>query len=412
MKNILKSYLILLVTLTQGCISSHPSESAKVENARQVIVYSQAERFAGWPANCGAWGFDNYEILVGFIEAPYQLTEGHNISEPYDNWLARSTDGGESWTPYNPENYVGDFGDQPELKVLDEPIDFESPGFVMRMVGTGYHGAQDPRGHFFYSMDAGRTWDGPYGFGEILSEELIDKSGLDELTPRTDYLVIGKHECILFISAREEGVFGSDRLFCVKTVDGGQTFEFLGWVVESYNEQDTANYVRVQLYEDQDKNPFETECRAVMPSSVMMRDGSIVSTIRRKYIVKGGADKNWVDAYISTDKGLSWNFLAKAGDTGRGNGNPPALQETEDGRLCLAYGNRLHGTVEICYSSDKGKSWSEPQVLMDGFWSEDMEFNDLGYPRLILRPDGKMVALFYYSTKEYPHHLHATIWQP
>jgi hypothetical protein len=49
---------------------------------------------------------------------------------------------------------------------------------------------------------------------------------------------------------------------------------------------------------------------------------------------------------------------------------------------------------------------------MDGFWSEDMELNDLGYCRLLARSDGKLVALFYYSTKEYLHHLHAAIWDP
>jgi hypothetical protein len=36
----------------------------------------------------------------------------------------------------------------------------------------------------------------------------------------------------------------------------------------------------------------------------------------------------------------------------------------------------------------------------------------LGYPRVVTRSDGKMVAIFYYSTKESLHHIHATIWDP
>ena len=51
-------------------------------------------------------------------------------------------------------------------------------------------------------------------------------------------------------------------------------------------------------------------------------------------------------------------------------------------------------------------------ILIDDFWSEDMEYNDLGYPRVLTRSDGKMVAIFYYSTKNYLHHIHATIWDP
>jgi hypothetical protein len=85
---------------------------------------------------------------------------------------------------------------------------------------------------------------------------------------------------------------------------------------------------------------------------------------------------------------------------------------TEDGRICVVYGYRIDGTIEVVYSNDEAKTWTQPQIIMDGFWSEDMELNDLGYPRLLKRLDGKLVAIYYYSTKEHPHHLRATIWQP
>lgn len=64
----------------------------------------------------------------------------------------------------------------------------------------------------------------------------------------------------------------------------------------------------------------------------------------------------------------------------------------------------------MIYSSDKGKTWAKPQVIMDGFWSKDKQLNDLGYPRVVCRKDGKMVALYYYSTKTHLHHLRASIW--
>ena len=389
------------------------SDQGKQDFPDQAIVYHQEGRFGGWPANNGAWIFDNDEILVGFIEAPYVLQKGHNIGNPQNNWLARSKDGGESWEAWDPENYVGDFGEVPELKTLTEPINFQEEEFTLRIVGTGYHGARDPRGHFFYSYDAGHTWKGPYGFGDLQNHAELKRYWDEvELTPRTDYLVTGPGECIIMMSARSAGKFGEDRLFCVRTIDGGLTFEFLSWVVSPFSEEELDQAVKVPLYEDPDKNPWSTQCRAVMSQSFVMENGDILTVMRRKYNVKGLKIKNWVDAYISKDGGRSWEFQSKVGDAGDGNGNPPSLAHTGDGRFCAVFGERKNGTIRAAFSSDNGQSWGEEQVLFDNFWSEDQGYDDLGYPRVVRRSDGKMVAIFYYSTREAVGQIHATIWKP
>ncbi|MBE0654664.1 MAG: exo-alpha-sialidase [Bacteroidales bacterium] len=377
-----------------------------------VIVYHQEGRFAGWPANNGVWKFGENEILVGFTEAEYKLGDGHNATEPYRSWLAKSEDGGQTWTTWDPENYVGDFGDLPELKNLVEPIHFENEGFAMRIVGIAYHGCEDPRAHFFYSYDKGASWKGPFGFGDLVNHPELKKYGLNELTPRTDYLVTGQNECLVFMAERKLGSFGSDRLFCIKTEDGGKTFSFQGWVVKPFLEEEKNETFKVELTDDPEKNPYATECRAVMSQSVILKNGDIVTTMRRKYNQNDLKEKNWIDAYISSDLGKTWKFLSRVGDTGEGNGNPPAIAVTSDNRLCVIYGERTNGTMQAVYSSDNGKNWSEPQVIMDGFWSEDMELNDLGYPRLVALGDGKLVAIYYYSTKELLHHLRATSWKP
>lgn len=55
------------------------------------------------------------------------------------------------------------------------------------------------------------------------------------------------------------------------------------------------------------------------------------------------------------------------------------------------------GTIRVIYSVDQGKTRGEPLILMNGFWSEDMELNDLGYPRVVRRKDGGHLLLFYQS---------------
>src|SRR6266508_6115392 len=70
-----------------------------------AIVYKEEGRFGGWPANHGIWSWGN-EILVGF-SAGYFKDNGpdrHAIDhdKPEEYLLARSRDGGESWSIENP----------------------------------------------------------------------------------------------------------------------------------------------------------------------------------------------------------------------------------------------------------------------------------------------------------------------
>ncbi len=382
-----------------------------VEDARHVTVYQEKGHFAGWPANNGAWIFEGDEMLVCFTRGDYELRGGHNIGGNQKTWLARSTDGGETWKAYDPEGFVGDFGNQPDCKPVTKPIDFTAPKFALRMVGTAYHGAFDPKGHFFYTYDAGETWKGPHRFGDIYDDPHIQqafpkgKGGYHdvELTPRTDYVIEGKHQCLLFMSVRIKLRFGTDKVFCARTKDGGKTFEFVSWVIPPYT-KDLDQSLEVDLDGD---TIHPSKARAVMSQTFELKDGTLITTMRRRH-----GKHNWVDAYVSKDNGNTWKFMAKVGDTGSGNGNPPALNMTEDGRLCAVFGDRARGTIMISYSGDNGKTWSKPKILRDDFWSEDMQTNDLGYPRLLRRSDGKMVALYYYSTKEALHGIQATIWDP
>ncbi len=370
--------VLLIFVLSGFVIVSLQAAENKVE-AEHVVVIAQDGHFAGWPANNGVWIWEGKEILVGFSLGQYQVSGGHNISDrDIRSMLARSTDGGKTWTTYDPENYVGD-GEEPTA--LKKPIRFNAEGFAMRMYGTAYHGNDDPQGGFFYSYDRGHTWQGPHRFGNIHELDIFDNK---ELTPRTDYVVLGEKECLVFISARIKGRFGTDKYCCFGTKDGGLSFEVVSWVV-----------------------PWSDGSRAVMSQSVHCGDDTFVSVARRKK----GRD-SWIDAYRSTDGGKSWSFAGKVGDTGKANGNPPSLVKMHDGRLCCAYGNRNDRQILASFSDDEGQNWSEPVVIRDDYYSGHKD-QDLGYCRIVQRQDGKLVVIYYWAAKEHPQqHIAASIWDP
>ena len=59
-------------------------------------------------------------------------------------------------------------------------------------------------------------------------------------------------------------------------------------------------------------------------------------------------------------------------------------------------------------SGDQGKTWGDPIVLRD-----DGAAADVGYVRSIIRPDGKVVAVYYYNDRKSPErYIAATIWDP
>jgi hypothetical protein len=413
---LIKCFIILFIMHFQNLKAQTGSVKEtnyqRVENAEHIVVYYEEGKFLGWPANNGAWSADGVNMLVGFTRGDYIINKNdHNIGGNQVSWLARSTDMGQTWIGYDPVDYVGDFGGKPELQTLENSIDFSHPQFAMRIVGTAYHGAQDERAHFFFSYDAGKSWSGPYRFGidnirewpEIKSTTFSDHT---ELTPRTDYVVEGKDECLVFMSVRAKDRFGTDRLFCIRTVDGGGTFKFVNWVVPPYDEKKVDLSVKIKLEEDDAQNPHPDQCRAVMSQTIRLENGKLICAMRRRY-----EGNNWVDSYFSEDAGNTWTFLSEVGDAGAGNGNPPALNITDKGRLVAIFGNRKEpGNMMVVYSDDEGNSWSEPKILRDGYGSVDMETIDLGYPRLLKRKDGKMVALYYWSTKDCLHHIAATIW--
>jgi len=362
------------------------SQSTAIQN---LIAAREEGKFLGWPANNGLWSWDNgKEILVGFSCGKFVEQEGHNIEGLSDDalgietHLCRSLDGGHTWSVENPDHFVGDGG---EVTPSPGGIEFDNPGFALRVIGVGYHGTSDPEGGFFYSYTRGKSWNGPYRFGALMDNPNLE--GM-ECTSRTGYLVTGKQSCLVFMSARpKENGAGRDKSFVAETTDGGKSFQFISWIV-----------------------PLDDPNRAVMPAVVMTGDGTIVVALRRRII---GQDVCWVDCYSSSDKGRTWSFLSRVGETGSHNGNPPALALLKDGRLACAYGDRSRVRMFVRMSSDHGHSWGDELVLREDFQPDSFGDKDFGYPRLVQNHEGEMLALYYWANSEHPqHHIAASIWKP
>jgi hypothetical protein len=360
-------------------LGAHSLCALEVEH---VVVYRQPGRFGGWPANHGMWNWGD-ELLVGFSAGYFQDNgrDYHAIDHerPEEHLLARSLDGGLTWKIENPAEQGaliprGEALHGTELpRVVDRPwidcpggIDFTHPEFAMTLRMTDNHGGAS---RFFYSYDRGHTWQGPFKFPML---------GLKGIACRTDYLVNGPHDCSVFSTAsKSNGQEG--RPFCARTTDGGKTWNFVGWI-----------------------GP-EPPGYAIMPSTVRLTDGGLLSAIR----VRDG-DRSWLEAYFSPDDGLQWQMRSTpAPDTGEG--NPAAMLRLQDGRICITYGVRAEPFgMRARLSDDDGRTWGREIVLRD-----DGGGRDLGYPRSIQRPDGKVVTTYYfYHDHVEPRYIAATIWDP
>ncbi len=360
--------IVLAVTFTP-CITVG-AEPSIVEN---VIVYKAQDRFAGWPANNGIWNWGD-EIVVGFTLGYHDDNKqgGHPIDRARGEvpHQARSLDGGRTWTIEVP-NYLTKDLKEPEPQKLLAAIDFTSPDFAMnyRMEhsNSGYS-------HFYYSYNRCKTWVGPFK---------LPTFGRSGIFARTDYLINGKHDMQIFLTAAKNGG-GEGWPFCARTTDGGQTWKFVGWIGPQPGE---GGY-------------------AIMPSTVRLKSGGLLTMIRRRGRFPEGK-RWWLEPFLSPDDGQTWYLLDEPTIDNRG--NPAAMIRLKDGRICLTWGSRsMPYGARAMLSEDEGQSWSDEIILRDNgkVW-------DLGYPRTVQRADGNIFTAYYFNDDQgKERYIAGTIWNP
>jgi hypothetical protein len=328
--------------------------------AENVMVYQESGKFCAWPANEGIWSWGD-EILVGFNIGAYQYNpDGHSIDSDYptDTAQARSLDGGQTWTLEQP-NVLNHGSFQKPIGA----INFTHPDFAFK----------SRLSKFYFSYDRGKIWQGPFEFPKLDQPSLI---------ARTDYIVNSQCEALFFITAtKSDNIEG--RTFCAVTKNAGRTFEFLSWIAPS-PPIDAGDY------------NF-----SLMSSTVKISDNTYITALRERR-----ERAEYIDVYKSDDGAKSWNYLSFVVNNIN---NPPSMIKLDDGRICITYGQRYspYG-IKAKISTDNGQTWgSEITLRNDGLsW-------DLGYPRSVQRPDGKVVTIYYYTTASNPQqHIAATIWQP
>ena len=385
----LRIFLVLWL-LAVGMVGCSATDETKLSGRKQVTtdeprhvkVYFEKGMFGGWPANHGIWSWGD-EILVGFGMGYYKdQGRNHHIDreKPEIPMLARSLDGGETWSIEDPgaKGYLLTEGGYlhgvtrpgvtiPPLREGEGGIDFTHPDFALTVRTNSIHAGI---GRIFHSYDRGRTWDGPFRLPSF------DSPGI---APRTDYIIDDKQTCTLFITAaKANGREG--RPLCVRTTDAGKTWKFVSWI-----------------------GP-EPEGFSIMPASLRLSETDILVTVRVRE-----ATRRWIGTYLSTDNGAGWEYLNEAVPDA-GVGNPPAMIQLRDGRICLLYGYRAEPySIRAVLSGDGGRTWSDPITLRDGGTSWDV-----GYVRAVQRPDGKVVAVYYFTDDETgpERYIGATIWSP
>jgi hypothetical protein len=379
----IRKYILIIGGLLGSAFFQNAFSQTPSPDVKHLKVYHEKGKYGGWPANNGIWIWGN-EILTGFSKAFHKdLGQSHNIDREKTeiHVLARSLDGGETWVVEDPGksgNLVPEalFGTQrtdvpyvPSTE-LTTAINFKHPEFALtaRM-------AKKDKSSFWYSYDKGHHWKGPYS---------LPTFGTSGMEARTDYIVDGRKDAFMFLTVpKKNGKEG--RVICVKTSNGGKKWDLVSWIGE------------------------EPKGFSIMPASVRLSAKELLVTTRDQKTPNA-----WISTYYSRDNGKSWESLDKAVHDA-GIGNPPAMIKMKDGRICLVYGYRSDpeskktSDIRARLSSDNGRTWSDEYVFRN-----DGAGRDIGYPRIVQRPDGKIVAVYYFTDKETgpERYIAATIWAP
>ena len=285
--------------------------------------------------------------------------------------LARSTDGGKTWSvpktvfdrPEADDGVIasGLLGDD---TLLLGAVSYSWPG------ATYSHEGWKANSYILRSEDGGNTWEEPtpvnvkpltwgYPFGRILEfdDGLLLLSGYGGYLPRTPEDEAGGLEKMRAAGKQpskppeKRGTFS----YVVRSRDGGKTWGDLTVIAHGFNET----------------------------CMLELKDGRLMAVMRSE-------EGAYLASSFSSDQGLHWS---KPRRITRDREHPGDLSRLRSGNILLTYGerNKPYG-VQAMISKDEGATWlMKDRVALA--W--DGDHSDIGYPVTVQRADGRLVTVYY-----------------
>ena len=348
------------------------------KNAEHTVVYRNDGEFNAWPYTMGFWETADGHLVQNFMRAKADYSDAGKISHDVIGTggatlvSIRSRDRGRSWdapTPYNFERLGAHDGTGESLAELG-PIDYTSKDVLVWSSSTAF-GTPEGRPYVRVSRDSGKTWSRAYR---------LPLDGLPSASANASQMVRPDGRSLLFLTMVSKDGW-SRRPMVYGSVPDGSTWHFMSFITPKEDPYGAA---------DGDwKSTFRFGGhRWFYPRGQMLPSGRILCTLRSQRDPTGVM---WTELHYSDDGGATWAFLSRINDFGA----PGSLVQLKDGRLVCVYGFRLppYG-VRACVSEDQGQTWGPEIVIRDdgGSW-------DLGYPNAIESEPGKIMAIYYFNSK-------------
>jgi len=160
---------------------------------------------------------------------------------------------------------------------------------------------------------------------------------------------------------------------------------------------------RVHVYRSRDDGKTWGEPAALDPKNYR-NETALLHLGKGRWLA--AARYNGLQRYASDDDAKTWSDRGRLTGAAR---HPGHLLRLKDGRVLLSYGNRTPDDrcVEVRFSSDEGKTWSEPVRVVDFQ-------GDGGYPSSVQLPDGQVLTAYYASRIEghRRYHMGVVVWDP
>ncbi len=372
-------------------------------DAEHSIVYRNDAEFAGWPFISGLWETGSGDYVVAFKKKPAAYTSPADVHHDEIAKVGpkmvtiRSRDRGKSWDPASmqvlfdfgaPPDTV--FGDGPQDYADEAPLDFSSRDVLVASGSTPDYFRPNSQAWIRVSTDGGLNWRKPI---------LAPNVGLASLSGQSSSLVRADGLSIIFLTAvssdgwqRRPVVYGS--------VDRGRFWTFISFMTSIIDDGAAENDHSLGLR-------FSAH-RYFYPRGIALPDGRLIASMRSQ---RDPTSILWTEMFESEDGGRTWRFISRVNDWGA----PGDIVRLRDGRIACVYGYRLPPFgIRARFSEDDGRAWGPELILRDdgGSW-------DLGYPRVIERPDGRIVAIYYMNLKDDPiqmnggvRHIAQTVFTP